>query len=149
MKKFESNHKVLDVLNIAEYIPCYLNRQIIMILSALGIPDSVFINLQDKMLKRQASMLVNKQSATRAITKFYRGIFSFVTNKTSSKFDYLHEPFFRDLLTNIYRKELTGLIYKSRIFVEKGRIMMGALDEYACLKEDQVIPSIYYNGDPI
>jgi hypothetical protein len=37
-----------DVLNVADYIPCFLNRQVIMILESLGIEDSVFLELQDK-----------------------------------------------------------------------------------------------------
>ena len=36
MKKFDCVNTNLDVLNIAEYIPCFLNRQVIVILSALG-----------------------------------------------------------------------------------------------------------------
>jgi len=36
MKKFDCVNINLDVLNIAEYIPCFLNRQVIVILSALG-----------------------------------------------------------------------------------------------------------------
>ena len=51
MNKFNSPNRSLDVLNIAEAFPCFLNRQIIMILSALGVPDSAFESLQLAHLK--------------------------------------------------------------------------------------------------
>ena len=36
----------------------YLNRQCVTLLSGLGVPDEVFIGLQDNMLRRLASMLL-------------------------------------------------------------------------------------------
>ena len=138
MLKFESNYNKLDVLNIAKYIPCYLNRQVIIILSALGIADSVFSNLQDLMLNKLSGMLVEKRLADLAILKYYRSEFSFVTTRNDFSVNYLHEPFFRDLLKAIYRKSLQSLISKSRIFVEHGRILMGTLDETGLLKENEV-----------
>ena len=137
MKKFESNHAKLDILNIAEYIPCYLNRQIILILSSLGIADSVFSYFQDLMLKNLTGMLIDTKLAVEAISNYFHGVFSYV--KSPSRFNYLHEPFFRDLLKTIYRKQLQDLIYKSRIKIENGRILMGTLDETATLKENEVI----------
>lgn len=141
MKKFESSHAKLDVLNIAEYIPCYLNRQIILILSSLGIPDSVFTHFQDLMLKNLTGMLIDTELAQNAIRKYIHSVFSF--DQSSFRFSYLHEPFFRDLLKTIYRKQLQDLIYKSRIFIENGRILMGTLDETGVLKENEVIYLIF------
>ncbi len=137
MHKFESNHKRLDVLNVAEYIPCFLNRQVIMILSALGIKDSVFSDLQDQMLKRMSRMLFDKKTAADLILKYYRNSFSFIASN-SSKINYTLEPFFKSLLVTIHNKQLQGMIHKSRIFVENGRILMGCIDETGSLKENEV-----------
>ena len=41
------------------------------------------------------------------------------------------------MLKSIYRKLLKGLIDKSRIYVEKGRILMGCIDETGTLNEDE------------
>ena len=52
--------------------------------------------------------------------------------------EYVYEPFYRDLLKSIYNNQLQDLIKKSRIFVGKGRILMGTIDETGLLKSDQV-----------
>jgi hypothetical protein len=136
MKKFESVYTKLDVLNVADYIPCYLNRQIIIILSTLGIDDDVFSNLQDEMLKKMSQMLVDPNLATHYLNKYYRSFFSF--SKNSKLFNYCNDSFFRDLLKTIYQKQLQDLIKKSRIFVPKGRILMGTIDETRRLEPNQV-----------
>jgi len=136
MNKFESGHNRLDVLNVADYIPCFLNRQVIMILESLGIEDSVFLKLQDKMLKQMSLMLYDKITAADFILKYYRCLFPYSSNKSS--FNYALEPFFNSLLQAIHQKQLKDLIQKSRIFVENGRILMGCIDETGILKENQV-----------
>ncbi len=138
MKKFESIYNKLDVLNCANYIPCYLNRQVINILSSLGVADSVFSNLQDKMLIDLSEMLIDKQKAEDKLLKYYRGSFSALHSTNSLILDYTQEPFYRQLLKTIYYKSLQNLIKKSRIFIEKGRILMGCIDETQTLKEDEV-----------
>ncbi|CAF0737858.1 unnamed protein product [Brachionus calyciflorus] len=140
MKKFDSIYTRLDVLNLTEYIPCYLNRQIILILSALGIHDSVFENLQDKMLGNLSNLLIDRMTASLSIVKYYRSVFS--NYKHSDKLNYTYEPFFRDLLKTIYQKSLTDLIKKSRIFVQKGRILMGTIDETGTLKQNEIFVQV-------
>lgn len=136
MRKFDSGYSRLDVINLADYIPCFLNRQIILILSSLGIEDSVFHDLQDDMLKNLSNLLIDKLAASLSIMKYYRSMFS--DFKHSEKFSYCLEPFFRDLLKAIYQKSLHYLIKKSRIFIQKGRILMGVIDETGKLNHDEV-----------
>jgi RNA-dependent RNA polymerase len=137
MHKFESTgHNRLDVLNISDYIPCYLNRQIIIILSSLGICDTVFDTFQDHMIKMMCEMLTNKQIAANYLLKYFRGLFPYTAN--NEKFNYCNDAFFRDLLKTKYQKQLQGLVKKSRIFVQKGRILMGTVDETGTLRENEV-----------
>jgi len=46
MVKFESDRTALEVVNWNRWMPCYLNRQLITLLSTLGVPDQVFVDLQ-------------------------------------------------------------------------------------------------------
>jgi RNA-dependent RNA polymerase len=117
MNKFDSVYTKLDVLNIADYIPCYLNRQVIVILASLGVPDEAFIKLQGKMLNEMSNMLIDRYTAERYLLQYYRSAFSFNEQRGGLMFDYTLEPFFRDLLKTIYQKLLQDLIQKSRIFV--------------------------------
>lgn len=139
MKKFDSGYNRLDVLNATQYIPCYLNRQVIVILSSLNIADAVFDRLQDEMLGAMSEMLVDSHQAETQISKYYRCVFNFCSpTKTSTRLDYAFEPFFRDLLKSMYVKTLQDLIQKSRIFIRKGRVLMGTIDEWGVLEPDQV-----------
>lgn len=52
--------------------------------------------------------------------------------------DILFEPFFRRVLRNSFHKNLQLLRKKTRIYVEKGRLLMGVLDEVGILEEDEV-----------
>ena len=50
MRKFESEHRQLEVLQTSRPQAVYLNHQLIMLLSNRGVPDEVFLKHQEKML---------------------------------------------------------------------------------------------------
>ena len=58
MRKFESPHRRLEVLQTSRPQPAFLNHQLIMLLSNLGVPDEVFMSLQRVMLDRLAGTKV-------------------------------------------------------------------------------------------
>lgn len=57
MNKFSSTHLGLEVLNWSKFLPCYLNRQVISLLSTLHVPDSVFERMQASVLTQLDAML--------------------------------------------------------------------------------------------
>jgi RNA-dependent RNA polymerase len=126
MNKFPSSNNRLDILNKAEFIPCHLNRQVIIILTALGIDDSVFSYFQDEMLQNLSKFLVDNNVAKNYLAKFFKNHYAFgmACMQNNYSFEYTNEPFFRELLKLVYKNQLTDLIHKSRIFIEKGRILM-------------------------
>ena len=97
MKKFESVNSKLDVINVADYIPCHLNRQIIIILTALGIKDCVFMRHQDTMLNQLNKFLIDNNTASNYILKFYKSHYSFGMSSMIDKgsLNLTFEPFFR------------------------------------------------------
>ena len=54
MRKFESTHNRLEVTHTSQAQRVYLNHQVIMLLSNLGVPDDAFIALQKAMLDKLA-----------------------------------------------------------------------------------------------
>ena len=50
MRKFKSSHQRLEVIQKSHPQVVYLNHQIILLLSNLGVPDEVFMKLQRDML---------------------------------------------------------------------------------------------------
>ena len=70
MCKFESFHRRLEVLQTSRPQAVYLNHQVIMLLSNLGVPDEVFIQLQNDMLDRLAGKLEKtRDPVTRDLAK--------------------------------------------------------------------------------
>lgn len=138
MKKFESQHHVLEILNTTQIIPCFLNRQVLMILSGLGVPDDSFIRLQDIMFCRMAAMLTDREEALTFLSQNYYVLQQLPFLQLNGKINAVVEPFFRSLIYAAYKRQLAELLTRSRIFVPKGRILMGTIDETGTLKEGQI-----------
>ena len=74
MRKFESPHRRLEVLQTSRPQAVFLNHQLIMLLSNLGVPDEVFMSLQRAMLDKLAGkkmtfrMQLVKRLANRALS---------------------------------------------------------------------------------
>jgi RNA-dependent RNA polymerase len=63
MRKFASTHVGLDVLSSSRFLPCFLNRQIITLLSTLGVSDSVFEQMQAAVVRQLDAMLKDPEVA--------------------------------------------------------------------------------------
>lgn len=63
MVKFQANSCELGISGYAKQIPMYLNRQLISLLSARRISDTVFINLMRQMTETAESALRDNESA--------------------------------------------------------------------------------------
>jgi RNA-dependent RNA polymerase len=142
MKKFDSAHKKIDILNFSEYIPCYLNRQVIMIISALQVPDESFSRLLQEMLLDLIHRLIDSSCLLQYLNSTYKCLYftdsSLSFDRSSSNIPYSSEPFFRSLVVAGHKSQLADLLTKSRIYVPKGRILMGVVDESGILAPNQV-----------
>ena len=65
MRKFESTHRRLEVLQTSRAQVVFLNHQLIILLSNLGVPDDVFMNLQRNMLDKLAGKREGRESGER------------------------------------------------------------------------------------
>lgn len=143
MEKFKSQHYVLEVLNHAQYIPCFLNRQVIMIISSLGVPDHAFMDLQDAMFESMSQMMIDSKKSTEYLSSHYHilpnpGLSKLSTSAHGSAMHVCVEPFLRSLLLASYKKSLSELITRSRVFVPRGRILLGVIDETGTLGEREL-----------
>ena len=64
MRKFEANEYDLGIIRCATYSVAYLNRQVIMLLSCLKVPDQLFM---DKL--QSAMKLLNKERAHKVLLR--------------------------------------------------------------------------------
>ena len=139
MRKFNSTHNNLECITYSSFNPCFINRQIINLLEGLKIDVSVFIEYQDKyFLKIMKEIYENPL----LFVKKYFGILPYKEFIKDTKI-------FKKLLLQVSNKLVKDIIKKNRIFIEKGAVLMGTLDELCILEQDEVFIKIekrFLNG---
>ncbi|XP_022775725.1 probable RNA-dependent RNA polymerase 1 [Durio zibethinus] len=139
MQKFDADSTSLDVLSWSKYHPCYLNRQIILLLSTLGVKDHVFEEKQKEVLAQLDAILIDPERAREAMEWLSAGEFTNVLREMLlCGYSPNSEPFLSMMLQTIRWSKLTDLRTRTRIFIQKGRSMMGCLDETGTLEYGQV-----------
>ncbi|KAI9027116.1 RNA dependent RNA polymerase-domain-containing protein [Phycomyces nitens] len=138
--KFDSDHLVLEVIRFSTSIPAYLNKQIITILSALGVKDEVFMTLMDDMLKTLNDMLSNPSEAIKVLNS---NIDEFGTTQTMVRmiqagFMDRKDPYTVNLLNMFRVSMLKNLKKKTKINVPNGAFLLGVMDETGSLQEGEV-----------
>ncbi|MFS7909401.1 putative RNA-directed RNA polymerase [Helianthus anomalus] len=136
MKKFESDHTVLEICSWTRFHPGFLNRQIITLLSSLNVKDEIFWDMQMKMVKKLDLMLENTDVAFDVVTASCAESGNTASIMLGSGFDPRTEPHLRGMLNSIRITQLEDLREKARIFVNDGRFLMGCFDELGVLEED-------------
>ncbi|KAH9613434.1 hypothetical protein KSS87_004358 [Heliosperma pusillum] len=143
MCKYKSDNDKLDVLAYSKYQPCYLNRQLITLLSTLGVQDRAFEKKQKDALYQLDAILTDPLKAQSALELMCPGE---VTNilKEMLKCGYKPdaEPFLSMMLQSFREAKLQELRTKTRIFIPKGRALMGCLDETKSLEYGQVFVQV-------
>jgi RNA-dependent RNA polymerase len=139
MKKFTSPHTCFEVCKMSAPRPLYLNRQAILLLSYRQISDASFLVLQQKNHLSLIRALLRNSDAEKIIRQKIPSWF-LPKDIHEAKIDFIHEPFFRQLLISSCLQSTRELLQRTRIRipVNKGRNMIGIVDEYNVLKSDQV-----------
>lgn len=133
MKKFESDHNILEVLNYNRPIPLYLNRHVILLLSSFDVPDKIFLELQFNELLKCMDALVEDE-ASLAFVKMRSKIFNWALLPDQI----VHEPIFRQMMISNAIDVVSNIVDRARIFVPEGRVLMGVLDETQTLEYGEV-----------
>lgn len=125
MKKFDSDHKILEVITFSQNLHCNLNRQIILLLESLGISGDTFLEMQDNIISRfilsDPSLHIKKYCSDFPLNPVFRS-----------------ERFYLKMFDPILKKMFEELVKKTRVQVCKGRLLMGILDEYGVLEENEI-----------
>ena len=138
MHKFDSDHTELEVIGWSKYLPCYLNRQIICLLSTLQVENSAFRSLQDAQMARLEAMLEDPVLAYEVLTSTSSGeVHCTPATMLQGGFHPKNEPHLYDMLLSIRTSQLEDLVSKARIYVPDGRWLMGCMDETGVLNYGQ------------
>ncbi|CAL5428108.1 unnamed protein product [Camellia sinensis] len=143
MSKYESDNTKLDVLAWSKYQPCFLNRQLITLLSTLGVRDHIFEKKQREAIEELNTILTDPLMAQEALELMSPGENTNILKEMllcGYKPD--AEPFLSMMLRAFRAAKLLEIRTKTRIFVPRGRSMMGCLDETRTLEYGQVFVQI-------
>ncbi|KAE8654454.1 semialdehyde dehydrogenase family protein [Hibiscus syriacus] len=139
MQKFDADSTSLDVLSWSKLHPCYLNRQIIILMSTIGVKDSVFEMKQKEFLAQLDAILVDPEKAREAMDRICHGeLVKILREMILCGYKPDSEPFLSMMLRTIRASKLLDLRTRTRILIEKGGILMGCLDETGTLEYGQV-----------
>ena len=134
--KFPATHEGLEIIRCSQFASSSLNRQLILILSALGVPDSTFIqklkmqisNLERAMKdERVALALLQKDIDANQMTLTMAGMIldGFFASK---------DPFLTSLLRLWRAWSIKYLKEKAKILINDGALLLGCTDETGQLK---------------
>eukprot|EP00210_Caulerpa_lentillifera_P009408 g8969.t1 len=143
MSKYWSNDTSIEVLaSYSKPQELHLNQQLIMLLSNLDISDDVFMKLMRDQLKLMSNMFTNEEIARDRLSSMDCGIDWRLLFKT--EFKTTSDPYFRSLLSALYKGRIKGLREKSRIPIDplKARVLLGTVDETRTLQYGQVFIQI-------
>lgn len=146
--KFQSKHLTLEVIRTSTYIHGYLNRQIITLLSALGVKDQVFMDFMDDMLLDIDRIFQRPEEAVRVLLSNVdnAGTVHSMVPIIQAGFMERKDPYITNLL-NLFRISiLKDLKKKAKIIVPKGAYLLGVMDETDTLEEGEVFIQIYDNN---
>lgn len=143
MLKFDSTNCMLNITKWSESQPCYLNREIITLLSTLGVVDGAFLAMQEEQLQLLGRMLTNAKAALNVLESTGGGdMKSFMAKMLLQGYEPKKEPYLLTMLQSHLENQISDLRSRCRIFVPKGRVLVGCLDESGTLEYGQVYARI-------
>ncbi|ORE10358.1 hypothetical protein BCV72DRAFT_333018 [Rhizopus microsporus var. microsporus] len=134
--QLKSKHLTLEAIRTSTYIHGYFNRQVITLLSALGVHHEVFLKLMDNMLHDIDKIPRKSEEAVRVLLSNTDEAGTVPTMVPIIQADFLErqDPYNENLL-NLFRVNiLKHLKKKAKILVSQGAFLLGVMDETSTLK---------------
>jgi RNA-dependent RNA polymerase len=134
--KFDSDSDELEIIRYSEFCQPFLNRQLILVLSALGISDSVFLRKQQACIDALNTAMTDNAVAVRTLREMVDPnlVTLSIANMIESGFSHTEEPFVSSLLQLWRAHSLKYLKQKAKIPVTKGAFVLGVADETGTLR---------------
>ncbi|KAI0019070.1 RNA dependent RNA polymerase-domain-containing protein [Xylariomycetidae sp. FL0641] len=135
-KKFTADDQGLEIIKVSRYSVATLNRQTIMILSCLGVPDEVFVNMLTAQVEGYRQAMDDPEKAMGLLSRFVdqNGTTTLIAQMIRDGFMHIQEPFFTSVLQVWRAWSMRLLREKARIVVEKGAFVFGCVDETFTLR---------------
>lgn len=128
-KKFNTDYNQLEIIRTSAFATAYLNKQIILVLSALGIADDVFVS---KIKNQLASINQAMKDNALAITMLQQNVDFNQTTLLISKAiqNGLRGDSFVDSMLHLWRAWILKFLKeKTNLFIPQGAFLLGCIDE--------------------
>ncbi|KAF2305631.1 hypothetical protein GH714_007140 [Hevea brasiliensis] len=120
MSKYKSNNTSLDVLGWSKYQACFLNREVITLLSTLGVRDRVFESKQEEAVAQLDAILTDPLQAQEALEMMAPGENTNILKEMLlCGYKPSTEPFLSMMLRTFRAAKLFDLRTKTRYFFQK------------------------------
>lgn len=133
--KFEAEHQRLEIIRWSQLSAATLNRQLILVLSALGVKNQVFLDRLNTMLESINFAMDSDKQAIELLQKFIdpNRMTLTLAKMVSAGFRRTNEPFVSSFLALWKSWHQKNLKEKAKILVEQGASLLGVLDETGTL----------------
>ena len=146
MLKFDGNGSNLEVCSFTLGNRCFLNRQIIVLLTALGTSDRLILDHYNE----HVSLLINARKDSISALNFLESVTPgcYVPHQECLIYAFknglfeLNDPFLLDGLQSLLNLSLLNIKRKSQILVRNGALLKGVADFTGILEPNQVIAQI-------
>ena len=134
--KFPAKHEGLEIVRYSAFAASTLNRQIILVLSMLGVRDEVFRSKLHNMLSNLKRALSDSSIALSMLQKNidFNQMTLVIASMILDGFMASREPFLMSLLELWRAWNIKYLKEKAKIWIEKGAFLLGCVDETATLR---------------
>lgn len=131
-----TSHHGLEIVRISQYSTAYLNVQLILVLSALGVEDHIFVRKMGNALRELEEAMDNEEKAVELLSKNidYNHMTIQLASILLDGFMENDDPFTISCLRLWRAWRIKYLKEKARICVENGAFVLGCVDEIATLK---------------
>ncbi|KAH6855124.1 RNA dependent RNA polymerase-domain-containing protein [Chaetomium sp. MPI-CAGE-AT-0009] len=135
-EKFSAEYNGLEIIRCSHFSCPTLNRQTILILSCLGVPDDVFIDMMAGQIAGYDAAMTNEHKAIELLSKYVDENMTTTTIATMVLNGFMHtrEPFVQTLLQLWRSWSIKGLKEKARLVVDQGAFLLGCVDETGTLR---------------
>ncbi|KAF2724692.1 RdRP-domain-containing protein [Polychaeton citri CBS 116435] len=135
-EKFPSAYEGLEICRVSQFGAAYLNQQIILVLSALGVPDAVFNQKLRGMLHDLETAMTDQGKALELLQRTidFNQMTLTIASMINDGFMATKDPFMISCLRLWQAWNIKYLKEKARIFVDNGAFVLGCVDETGSLQ---------------
>lgn len=134
--KFESKHKDLEIIRVSQFASATTNRQLILLLSYLGVPDEIFCDKLREQLAGLNQAMNDEQAAFQLLRKNvdFNQMTLTLAGIIDDGFMRVKDPFLISMLQLWRSWSVKYLKEKAKIFIDQGACLLGCVDELGVLQ---------------